>query len=259
MAGFDPSQIRPMDKTPEEETITAMVYGDPGVGKTTFVSYAPSLLLIETERGETSIYKTPNRPDLVHADTLDELAEIYLWLHTGNHNYKSVAIDTLTEASKRELARITHESSLKIPDKDPDRPTMPDYGKLSSRMSKMVRAFRDLPMHTFFLCHTRSDKDEETGAVKVTPNLTPAVMSDAVAYCNAVFYLDVDKNGARTVRTQPSRKYIAKHRLGDLPDVVKFLPEELCRVDVFLDAMLRGIRFWEQKGDELSSKKEEKK
>lgn len=234
------SRIKPLGK-PTEVKPTMNIYGEPGVGKTTFVSYAPKLLLISAEGGETSIHKTPNKPDIIEASSLKDLGEIYLWLKAGDHPYESVAIDTLTEVQKIALVDIVREESTKKPNKDPDIPTIPDYGLLGKRMSKAVRAFRDLPMNVFFLCHTRVDKDEDTGVVSSGPNLTPAVATDVNAYVDAIFYIGMGKEGQRQILTQPHRRFVAKHRLGELPNVIEFSEDVMVRADVVMDMMVGKV------------------
>jgi len=202
-----------------------VVYGPPGVGKTTFASSLEDLLFIDVEKGRTSILKTQNRPTIFQPDNPEELGEAYLWLKANEGKFKAVAIDTYTEVEKWFLAEAVRQSVEKDPTKDPNLATQNDYGRASRRMTKMTRSFHSLPMLKVYICHEREEKDEETGSIMKGPALMPSVVRDLNAYVDYIFYMSVDRNGNRAVYTSPSSKYWAKHRIGKLPKKIE-LPDD---------------------------------
>ena len=229
-------EMHDMEKDFKDMKPTFAIYGDVGVGKTTFVSYAPNLLLIDAEGGRASVAKTPNNPKILEPEDIEELGEIYLYLKANEGKFDSVVIDTLSEVEKWAVEESIQNGVKKDPTKDKDLATMLDYKKGSTKVSRIARKFRGLDMYVFFLLHERSDKDESTGVVKLGPKLMPSVMSDLNGFTDFIFYIDVDRDGNRIVRTSPSKKIRAKHRIGELPDVIDLGNDfEDFRIDTVLE------------------------
>ena len=197
-----------------------VVYGAEGVGKTTFASYAPNPLFVDVEGGRSSILKTENRPKVLPVDDISDLSEVFIFLKSNPEAYDSVVIDTITEVEKLFLMEIVEDRSAKDPNKDPNFVTQNDYGRGSTRMRKMIRKFRSLDMITIFLAHEREDKDDR-GIIKKGPAVMPSVMKDINAFCDFIFNMGVDNDGVRKLVTSPTKRIRAKHRIGDLPNVIE--------------------------------------
>jgi len=239
-------RITEMEKGVGDMKPTFAVYGDVGVGKSTFVSYAPELLLIDVENGRSSIMKTDNSPKIFEPDGASDLSEIYLYLKDNQDKFDSVAIDTFTEVEKMFIEDVIRKQANRDPSKDKDLATQADYKKASQRMRKMARMFRSLDLYTFFVCHEREDKDD-TGVVRKGPAVMPSVMKDLNAFTDFIFYLSVDEDSNRKITTQPTKRIRAKHRIGELPKVIELGSEpEDCRIDTILEM----IENTSKKGDE---------
>lgn len=215
------SKIKSMEDEVVDLTPTFIIYGSEGVGKTTLASGAPNPLLIDVEGGRGSIMKTDNDPDVLEPDDVDELGEIYVWLKDNEDKYDSVILDTITEIEKWFLMNIVETGAAKNSSKNPDLITQNDYLQGSTRLRKMGRKFRNLKMNTIFLAHQREDKDEMTGVIEKGPSVMPSVMKDLNAFCDYIFYLGVDEEGTRHLLTQPTERYTAKHRVGELPKKIE--------------------------------------
>lgn len=229
-------EMHDMEESFKDMKPTFAIYGDVGVGKTTFVSYAPNPLLIDAEGGRASIAKTPNNPKILEPDNLSDLSDIYIWLKANQDKFDSVIIDTLSEVEKWAVEKSLSRSVKKDPTKSKDLATMINYKEGSTKTSRIARMFRGLDMLTFFLLHERTDKDDDTGVVKVSPKLMPSVMSDLNGFTDFIFHVHVDNNGNRLIRTSPSKRVRAKHRIGTLPDKIDLGSEfEDFRVDTVLE------------------------
>jgi len=241
-------RIFTMEDEVKDLTPTFIIYGQEGCGKTTFVSYAPGLFYIDVEDGRSSITKTPNRPKVFKPDGIDDLAEIYLYLKSNPDKYESVAIDTVTELESWFLEESIRRQCKKDPNKDPDRATQDDYGRAAQRMKKMGRKFRSLDVYTFFIAHTREDKDESTGIISKGPAVMPSVMKTLNGFVDFIFYMGLDDEGNRSILTQPTNTFRAKHRIGELPRVIELGSDfENCRIDKVLN-MIEKTKT--KKGDE---------
>lgn len=215
------NKIKGLEEEVVDLTPTFIIYGSEGVGKTTLASGAPDPLLVDVEGGRGSILKTDNSPDILEPETVEELGEIYVWLKDNEKEYDSVILDTITEIEKWFLMDIVETEAKKNSSKNPDLITQNDYLQGSTRLRKMGRKFRNLKMNTIFLAHQREDKDEMTGVIEKGPSVMPSVMKDLNAFCDYIFYLGVDEEGTRHILTQPTNRYTAKHRVGELPKKIE--------------------------------------
>jgi hypothetical protein len=140
--------------------------------------------------------------------------------------YRTVVIDSLTEAQKRSMDRII-DSKNKVKsggsfgggiDFEKATATLQDYGVNTQQMRKLVRAFRELPMNIIFIALESELKDDVTGEVTVGPALTAKLSSDVVTYVDIIGRLYTQKNQDgkldRKLLLQPYSKYIAKDRTG---------------------------------------------
>lgn len=69
-----------------------IVYGIPGIGKSTFASTWPSPIMLRTEDGAGAL-DVPTFPKV--ARTTEEITTALRSLHTGNHDFKTLIIDSL--------------------------------------------------------------------------------------------------------------------------------------------------------------------
>lgn len=204
-------------------TAKVLLYGDPGMGKTTAAALSPKPLIINCEGGTLSLNKFKKfhkQLDIkvMRPDSIQDLQDLFWYLKSGNHDRQTVILDSLTEIQQMSMDEILVDP--KRDEKyDRDTPMLQDYGKNTNQMRKLVRAFRDLPMNVVFTCLAEDRKDEEDGSIKVTPALTPKLANDVMGYVDVVGYMftagDKDKP-VRKVLTQPKGKYLAKDRSGML-------------------------------------------
>jgi hypothetical protein len=113
--------------------------------------------------------------------------------------------------------------------RDPDIPGLQEYGKNNETIRKVVRRFRDLPMHVVFTCLEQVVGDDNTGLPKSRPMLQGRMSSEVPAYMDIVGYLitrqdrgedEVVKN-TRVLITEPRDRNIGKDRLGSLGGAIE--------------------------------------
>ena len=138
--------------TSSDTKVKGLIYGNPGVGKTIFCAVAPKPVIANCEGGLLCLDKIKayhDDLDLVKADihTIKDLQELYNYLRKGEHDRETVVVDSLAE-----VMRIGMDEIISSPNRDArhgDAPMLQDYGLNTNRMRKIVRLFRDLPMHVF--------------------------------------------------------------------------------------------------------------
>ena len=213
-----------------------MVYGDPGVGKTVLAATAmgdPTLrevLFINIESGILSITDpkalgVPELPDVLDFNSFKQLDDIFYFLVTQDHKYKTVVVDSLSELQKYNLDKIVgskmgQKSKSGQSRISPDDIWQEDYGESTQEMRRVVRKFRDLPMHVLFTCHAVVSQDEAR-VETVRPALTPKLCTSVMGYLDVVGYLytkeekgpdDDEAVLRRKLLVQPHGKFKAKDR-----------------------------------------------
>lgn len=164
--------------------------------------------------------------------SVKDLNDIYEYLRKGDHPYKSVVLDSLTEIQKLGLMEFVYgpggiDKSFMGSVINVKTAEIQHWGKSGSQMGMIVRYFRDLPMHVFFTTLTQTTKDELTG--KITYNIAlPGKQADEVpGIPDIVGYIDVVKDAAtkqdvRAIYFQPTGKVIAKDRTDALGAIMKY-------------------------------------
>ena len=209
----------------QEAKIKALLYGKSGTGKTySVLSLKPETTLILS--AESGLLSLAGKSFTVwEIEAYDDMMEAFKKLQSPEcqKQFKVIFIDSLTEIN--ELAK---EKIVKV-----DRPglgkdlgkvyddlmTMQDYQLLQTRMTRMIRAFRDLPYHVIFTCLEDNVKDERTGAISVVPSINGKLASNVAAYFDEVFRMttkdDKDKVDYFFV-TAKMENAIGKDRSGAL-------------------------------------------
>jgi len=224
----------------ERYKLKMIVYGPPGVGKTSLLATAglhkltAPILLVNVEGGMLSVTDSKvlgldQPPDVVDLKNFNHLQEIFWYLAKGDHPYKSVGIDSLSELQMINLEDIVKRLVNKISASGAKRESLDDiwredYGTSTQQLRRVVRQFRDLPMHVFFSCHDAMSQDKDKNEV-VHPMLTPKLRTAVMGYMDIIGYMYVDSEAAaeedaeenadqtpRRLLCRPFGKWLAKDR-----------------------------------------------
>jgi hypothetical protein len=181
--------------------LTLVVHGESGAGKSYLADSAPGPRLILDIEG--SLRFTPSRkvgwdpreapptPDgswdtaVVTVTDLDTMRRAYQWLNVGQHPFRSVVVDSLTEAQKRSIDKIAGTAQMKLQ----------DYGALLREIEAIVRAFRDLTINpvkpvdvVVFVCGSQ-EKGQDHPVVR--PMLVGRMSEQLPYYVDVMGYLAV--------------------------------------------------------------------
>jgi len=129
--------------------------------------------------------------------------------------YRTVIIDSITEVEQycfNQLLGIT--SSMRL-DEEGQSAEWTEYKKNHNMMLRLVRAFRDLPMHVVFIC-AASYVQDELKRMKYSPDLTGKLSNKIQGFMDMVGYYVKIKDDAgkeeRRLYVTSTPRFDAKHR-----------------------------------------------
>lgn len=220
--------------------LSIVVHGESGVGKSWFGDTAPSpTLILDAEGGSrfTPSQKTVWDPmmsappqgtetTVVYIRDFQQMAQVYAWLNSGQHDFNSVVLDSITELQKRCKDSLVGKGSMRIQ----------DWGDLLTEMEGIVREIRDMWLHpvkpvpvSVFITTTKMDERATFRPhVQGSLNLSMPYFVDVVGYLYT--QPDAEVGGMRRhLLVQNTPGFIAKDRTNRLgyevvdPDISKML------------------------------------
>lgn len=194
----------------DEQRINALIYGNAGAGKTTMALTVPEKpLVISAEAGLMPLADA--EIDYIEVKTIGDVHEAYSFINSGDHDYKWIVIDSISEIAEVLLAEEMEKN------KDPRKA----YGETQMQMMGLIRAFRDLPFNVYMTAKQERVKDDMTGMMLYSPAMVGTKLGQQIPYLfDLVFALRIEKDAEgkdqRWLQTSGDNQYIAKDRSGKL-------------------------------------------
>jgi len=206
-----------------------LVFGVFGAGKTVFLGTAVKdertmpALFVEFESNYWSIESkveeftledvldgmfSKDKLTLLHINSWNEYEKLIDYLEDDCH-FKSIMVDSISEINYLNLRECVEHHPIKAMG-EKDAPELIHYNRSATNMRRTIRELRDLPAHLFLSAQLNEDKDEDTGTVKMKPNLIGKLAYEVCSLVNVVGFLQVNKDGSRTMKFQPTNRITAK-------------------------------------------------
>lgn len=191
--------------------VKLLVYGQAGAGKTTLIKTLPNPVVLSAEGGLLSIADADI--PFIEISSIGSLYEAYQWLTESDEAkaFESVALDSISEIAEVVLA---HE---KADTKDPRKA----YGEMQDQMTKLIRAFRDLPGRHVYMTAKVEKSQDEMGGILFAPSMPGNKIGQALPYffdevLAARVEKDADGNTQRAIQCESDGVWQAKDRSGKL-------------------------------------------
>lgn len=228
-----------IEETHAEAPERIVLYGTPGIGKTTFIADMPNMLLLDLERGSLKIpYVRRNKKPLT---TFVEFEGALEFLRNGKHSFTSFGIDTidaLESMIQQHLCARDGVDSIELAAKGFGRGPTAAMEKMRVVLSKIDDIVSSRNMHFVGVAHHRlemvknpSGYDYQRHSLKLHDKVTPIVMAypDHVLFASRKMIVSETmfdqnraraiKSGDRVLRTEEGPTHVAKTR-ARLPDPI---------------------------------------
>jgi len=180
--------------------LKALVFAPHGRGKTTFLGTAQDddrtapILILDFEGNTESLNGLD--VDLWPVRSWEDFEEAYKFLAGGEHHYKTVGIDSISEVNTYALLNeMQRRVRIGGPGRDefPDQAQMQDFGAVLVQMRRLLRRFRDLPMHILYTALDDTEPEPGEGTVKI-PGMIGKMRREVGALMSVVGYLSLDES-----------------------------------------------------------------
>lgn len=191
--------------------VKMICYGQSGAGKTSLIPTLPNPIAISAEGGLLSIAGA----DVPYIDvaTLADLHEAYAFLSgsTEAAQFQSVALDSISE-----VAEVVLNAELKA-----NKDGRAAYGELNTKMTEIIRAFRDLPGKHVYMSAKLEKSQDEMGRILYNPAMPGKSLTQGLPYFFDLLMAlrverDSDGNAHRALLTDSDGLWQAKDRSGKL-------------------------------------------
>jgi hypothetical protein len=124
--------------------------------------------------------------DVAQIRSWEDYSEAYEIVSDPDSGYRSLGIDSVSETHIWGLlTRIAEKGPSR---REPDLIEMGDYGVVGTQLRRLLREFRDLPMHVFYTAGAKEIEERKVGKVKV-PMLSGQMSDEVVHLVSVAGYL----------------------------------------------------------------------
>lgn len=203
-----------------ESLLKILMIGPTGTGKTTTLATFPKPILILDfrEQGTDSISDFGDDIKLLPVTDADEVEQLYWYLLEGDHPYKTVAWENVSQAQDLFVLK-----AKQLDGRDPDSHAHKGiWGDAAAKFKNWIMNYRDLPLHVVFTSHprmTESEEEEDSGGIapEVGPRTMPSVASTLVGAVNVIGHTFIREATKRGSDGKLQRKVQYAMRLGPHP------------------------------------------
>jgi hypothetical protein len=217
--------VNPEELADFNESFNWCIYGDSGVGKTVFASFAPRGYILSTEKGVISAKRVGSKAKLLRAPTWDHVEADIEWADKNLTVQDVLIVDSVTKMQDMALdwwLGIQHDENAA---RDRDIPQIQDHQKWQRMFMRFVNHLIDAHFNTIFVA-TAMRKEDEEGDDLVLPNIVGKDYAIAQNFCAAMDIVSCLRVKKRSDMDAPRESilindtfppYFAKDRFNVLP------------------------------------------
>ena len=194
--------------------VTMLIFGRPGIGKTTLALSAPKPLLIDIDEGVDRVEACYRNDTLTYDSDLDPI-EKWNTINKDLQNedlssYETIVVDTLGKLTDILAPVVIRENSVNGL-KDGKTLSLKGYGAIATKIKDFIKFIHNLGKHVIFISHITEQQDGE--ATKIRLNISGSTKDN--------IWKDIDLGGyvemigkKRMINFTPTERYDAKGSHG---------------------------------------------
>lgn len=195
---------------------TYLVYGPPGMGKTTALKYLPGETLVLDVDRTSKVLQGCSHIDIVEVDNMHTWKDWEVLVQELYNSYRGV-YDNICVDNISELERCIL-SDLGAQGKNMGVPAQGDYQKMQFRMVNSLRYMKNLNCNIVWTAWEMTDLYTDANGQQFNrsfPQINAKVMNNVCGLCDVVARLVVNKEGERGFILTASNSTYAKNQLDD--------------------------------------------
>jgi len=201
-------------------SVVMMLYGEGGVGKTTFGASAPKPIIADCENGAKYFGMRGISVDVAQIEKWADMREFLDYAKSDK--VETIVVDPIGELMDKLKRHMLAMGDTKLVQKDGS-PTMAGWGWLKKTMRDFIKVLRDTGKNVILIAHLEENKDEDR--IVKRPKIETKISDDIVNMVDVVGYMTVVQEEGETKRiiiVDPGNdKYTAKDRTGQLGRVIE--------------------------------------
>ena len=219
-------QIKKAAEAKKNTHVIGLIYGQPGVGKTTAALSMPNPILIDCERGIGRV-NGALRTDFAELESIDEfnLADLA--------GYDTIVFDTLGVLLELFDKKVKDMNPKLV--KSDGALSLQGYGARKLLFKQFIADLRASGKNVLFLAHVAEQKDGDIS--KFRPYATGSSVNDLENDLDFMGYMEM-RGGKRSISFTPNDNYYAKNSLG-LPQYIE-VPEAFGGNKFLTDLIVKG-------------------
>lgn len=200
------SKLRKPHELNVETKIKALIYGQPGLGKTTFALSAPSPVLLDFDKGVHRV-NPEHQTETLQVESWQDVLDV---INDGSlAQFQTIVVDT--------ASKMLDCMSLYLIQKNPKLGksngalSLQGYGERKAEFNGFIKKLASLGKHIIFIAHEKEEKNNELKEVR--PEVGGSSGTDLYKDLDLIGYMESIGN-QRTISFSPTEKYYAKNSCG---------------------------------------------
>lgn len=198
-----PAQLIDETQIIDVSSLSMLLYGAPGTGKTYLAQTADDPITLDFDRGA---HRASNRRAVMRFDSFADIAEATKEIS----KHKTVVVDTigrLLDLLTADIVRLNAKHGSAVGGL-----SLQGFGALKARFATWVNQLRLAGKDLVFICHEKEEKDGDDRIMR--PDIQGGSYTEVMKFTDLVGYVSVDRQGRRLIDFNPNDRHLGKNAAG---------------------------------------------